>query len=327
MADNSNPQGTDLYTAQSAISAMLAPQEDTAATSDANDVEEILEDQEGVEMSEEEYSEDDLEDEVYDEEGDDDQSFDIMSATIDVDGEEITVEELKRGHLRQRDYTRKTQALAEERQALQGEYAQITQERAQYAQMLPLLAQKIEQSVEQEPDWDTLYDADPTMAAKAERQWKKQQAERQAQMQAVMAEQQRMAELEYQRGEQLKEQYTSQQREILPEMIPEWRDSKVAATEAQQVRDFLLAEGLSESQISELRSAILVKLARKAMLYDQGSRNATAAKQKPKAPSKTLRAGSRGSQPQPKSARVKVAQKAQQTGRVADAAEAIKALL
>jgi len=210
MADNSNPQGTDLYSAQSAISAMLAPQEDTAATSDANDVEEILEDQEGVEMSEEEYSEDDLEDEVYDEEGDDDQSFDIMSATIDVDGEEITVEELKRGHLRQRDYTRKTQALAEERQALQGEYAQITQERAQYAQMLPLLAQKIEQSVEQEPDWDTLYDADPTMAAKAERQWKKQQAERQAQMQAVMAEQQRMAELEYQRGEQLKEQYTSQ---------------------------------------------------------------------------------------------------------------------
>ena len=54
MADNSNPQGTDLYTAQSAISAMLAPQEDTAATSDAQDVEEIVEDQEGVEMSEEE---------------------------------------------------------------------------------------------------------------------------------------------------------------------------------------------------------------------------------------------------------------------------------
>ena len=319
MADNSNPQGTDLYTAQSAISAMLAPQEDTAATSDAQDVEEIVEDQEGVEMSEEEYSEDALEDEVYDEEGEDDQSYDILSAKIEVDGEEITVEELKRGHLRQRDYTRKTQALAEERQALESEYAQISQERAQYAQMLPLLAQKIEQSVEQEPDWDTLYDADPTMAAKAERQWKK--------MQAVYAEQQRLAELEYQRGEQLKEQYTAQQRNMLPDMIPEWRDSKVAANEAQQVRDFLLAEGLTEAQISELRSAILVKLARKAMLYDQGSRTATAAKKKPKPSAPTLRAGSRGSQPQPKSARVKVAQKAQQTGRVADAAEAIKALL
>lgn len=327
MADNSNPQGTDLYTAQEAISAMLAPQqEETAATSDAQDVEEIEQDQEGVEMSEEQ-SEDVLEDEVYDEEGDDDQSFDILSATVDVDGEEITVEELKRGHLRQRDYTRKTQALAEERQALQGEYAEITREREQYAQMLPLLAQKIEQSVEQEPDWDTLYDADPTMAAKAERQWKKQQEERQAQMQAVQAEQQRLAQIRQQHLERMQAQYFSQQREMLPDLIPEWRDAKVAAKEAQQVRDFLLAEGFSEQDVSGLTNATLVKLARKAMLYDQGSRNATAAKQKPKAPSKTLRAGSRGSQPQPKSARVKVAQKAQQTGRIVDAAEAIKALL
>lgn len=327
MADNSNPQGTDLYTAQEAISAMLAPQqEETAATSDAQDVEEIEQDQEGVEMSEEQ-SEDALEDEVYDEEGDDDQSFDILSATVDVDGEKITVEELKRGHLRQRDYTRKTQALAEERQALQGEYAEITREREQYAQMLPLLAQKIEQSVEREPDWDTLYDADPTMAAKAERQWKKQQEERQAQMQAVQSEQQRLAQLRQQQLEQMQAQYFSQQREMLPDLIPEWRDTKVAAKEAQQVRDFLLAEGFSEQDVSGLTNATLVKLARKAMLYDQGSRNATAAKQKPKAPSKTLRAGSRGSQPQPKSARVKVAQKAQQTGRIVDAAEAIKALL
>ena len=327
MADNSNPQGTDLYTAQEAISAMLAPQqEETAATSDAQDVEEIEQDQEDVEMSEEQ-SEDVLEDEVYDEEGDDDQSFDILSATVDVDGEEITVEELKRGHLRQRDYTRKTQALAEERQALQSEYAEITREREQYAQMLPLLAQKIEQSVEQEPDWDTLYDADPTMAAKAERQWKKQQEERQAQMQAVQAEQQRLAQLRQQQLEQMQAPYFSQQREMLPDLIPEWRDTKVAAKEAQQVRDFLLAEGFSEQDVSGLTNATLVKLARKAMLYDQGSRNATAAKQKPKAPSKTLRAGSRGSQPQPKSARVKVAQKAQQTGRIVDAAEAIKALL
>lgn len=327
MADNSNPQGTDLYTAQEAISAMLAPQqEETAATSDAQDVEEIEQDQEDVEMSEEQ-SEDVLEDEVYDEEGDDDQSYDIMSATVDVDGEEITVEELKRGHLRQRDYTRKTQALAEERQALQSEYAEITREREQYAQMLPLLAQKIEQSVEREPDWDTLYDADPTMAAKAERQWKKQQEERQAQMQAVQAEQQRLNQLRQQHLERMQAEYFSQQREILPDLIPEWRDTKVAAKEAQQVRDFLLAEGFSEQDVSGLTNATLVKLARKAMLYDQGSRNATAAKQKPKAPSKTLRAGSRGSQPQPKSARVKVAQKAQQTGRIVDAAEAIKALL
>jgi hypothetical protein len=338
MAENSNPQGTDLYSAQNAIRAMLAPEEDNAAATDALEAETTEEVVEEAEASEEmeateevdnsvvEGSEEELE--VEEDAGSsEDESFDILGAIVEVDGEEITVEELKAANLRQRDYTRKTQELAEQRKTLEAQYSEIERERAQYAQMLPALQQRLEQK-EQEPDWDTLYDTDPTMAAKAERQWRKQQDEREAQMQAVQAEQQRLQKLQQEKMQQMQEQYVSQQREILPEVIPEWRDSKVAAQEATQIRDFLLGEGFTEQDIGGLTNATLVKLARKAMLYDRGETRVTAAKAKPKkARAKTLRSGTKASQPRPKSDAQKAIQNAKQSGRVQDAASAIKALL
>ncbi len=337
MAENSNPQGTDLYSAQNAIRAMLAPEEDNAAATDALEAETTEEVVEEAEASEEmeateednsvvEGSEEELEVEE-DAESSEDESFDILGAIVEVDGEEITVEELKAANLRQRDYTRKTQELAEQRKTLEAQYSEIERERAQYAQMLPALQQRLEQK-EQEPDWDTLYDTDPTMAAKAERQWRKQQDEREAQMQAVQAEQQRLQALQQQKVQQMQEQYVSQQREILPEVIPEWRDSKVAAQEATQIRDFLLGEGFTEQDIGGLTNATLVKLARKAMLYDRGETRVTAAKAKPKkARAKTLKSGTKASQPRPKSDAQKAIQNAKQSGRVQDAAQAIRALL
>lgn len=337
MAENSNPLGTDLYSAQNAIRAMLAPEEDNAAATDALEAETTEEVVEEAEASEEmeateednsvvEGSEEELEVEE-DAESSEDESFNILGAIVEVDGEEITVEELKAANLRQRDYTRKTQELAEQRKTLEAQYSEIERERAQYAQMLPALQQRLEQK-EQEPDWDTLYDTDPTMAAKAERQWRKQQDEREAQMQAVQAEQQRLQALQQQKVQQMQEQYVSQQREILPEVIPEWRDSKVAAQEATQIRDFLLGEGFTEQDIGGLTNATLVKLARKAMLYDRGETRVTAAKAKPKkARAKTLKSGTKASQPRPKSDAQKAIQNAKQSGRVQDAAQAIKALL
>ena len=338
MAENNNPLGTDLYSAQNAIRAMLAPEEDNAAATDALEAETTEEVVEEAEPSEEmeateetdnsvvEGSEEELEVEE-DAESSEDESFDILGAIVEVDGEEITVEELKAANLRQRDYTRKTQELAEQRKALEAQYSEIERERAQYAQMLPALQQRLEQK-EQEPDWDTLYDTDPTMAAKAERQWRKQQEERQAQIAAVQAEQQRVQALQQQKMQQMQEQYVAQQREILPEVIPEWRDSKVAAQEATQIRDFLLGEGFTEQDISGLTNATLVKLARKAMLYDRGETRVTAAKAKPKkARAKTLKSGTKASQPRPKSDAQKAIQNAKKSGRVQDAAQAIKALL
>ena len=338
MSDNSTPQGTDLYSAQNAIRSMLAPQEDNVTTDDALEAEAAQVDEaEMPDGQEEEYeaqadnspvegSESDLDDED-DDDGDQYGSLDL-STTIEVDGEEITIEELRSGHLRQKDYTRKTQELAENRKAMEAQYQEIERERAEYAQLLPAMAERIQQAAEQEPDWDTLYDTDPVMAAKAERQWRKEQEARTAQLQAVQAEQQRMQQIAAQKQEQMQQSYLEQQRHILPDIIPEWRDKKVAATEATQIRDFLLGEGFSEQDVSGMSNATLVKLARKAMLYDRGETRANEVKAKPKKPrTKTLKSGSRASQPKRTSSAQEAQNRARKTGRVNDAAAAIKALL
>jgi hypothetical protein len=334
MSEANNPLGTDLNTAQNAIRDMIAPQEDNVTDTEALEAEAVEAEAEMPEDAEEysqEYEAEPEGDFEYEDEADEqgDASFDILAATVEVDGEEITVEELKRGNLRHRDYTRKTQELAEARREMATQAEEIERERAQYAQMLPALQERLQQPVEQEPDWDTLYDTDPTMAAKAERQWRKQQEERAAQLDAVQAERQRMAQLEHQRVEQMQSQYFEQQRQILPEIIPEWRDTSVASKEAKDIRSFLLTEGFTEQDVNGLTNATLVKLARKAMLYDKGQTRATEAKQKPKTqkPRKTLKAGSRGSQPKPRSEQQQALQRARQTGRVNDAAAAIKSLL
>ena len=338
MSDNSTPQGTDLYSAQNAIRSMLTPQEDNVATDDALEAEAAqVEDAEMPEDQEDEYeaqadnsavegSESDLDDDE-DDDGDQYGTLDL-STTIEVDGEEKTIEELRSGFLRQKDYTRKTQELAESRKAVEAKDQEIERERAEYAQLLPAMAERIQQAAEQEPDWDTLYDTDPVMAAKAERQWRKEQEARAAQLQAVQAEQQRMQQIAAQKQEQMQQSYLEQQRHILPDIIPEWRDKKVAATEATQIRDFLLGEGFSEQDVSGMSNATLVKLARKAMLYDRGETRANEVKAKPKKPrTKTLKSGSRASQPKRTSAAQEAQNRARKTGRVTDAAAAIKALL
>lgn len=333
MSEANTPLGTDLYTAQNAIRDLIAPQEDTATATEALEAEAVEAEAEMPEYEEEydqEYASEDEGDFEAAEEAEefDDASFDILSAKVEVDGEEITVEELKRDRLRQRDYTRKTQELAELRRQVESQNEEMQRERAQYAQMLPALQERLMQPAEQEPDWDTLYDTDPAMAAKAERQWRRQQEERAAQLEAVQAERQRMAQLEQQRMEEMQARYFEEQRQVLPEIIPEWRDSKVASKEAKDIRAFLLGEGFTEQDVNGLQNATLVKLARKAMLYDKGQTRATEAKKKPRTQkAKTLKAGSRGSQPKPSSEQQQALQRARQTGRVQDAAAAIKSLL
>ena len=136
MAESNNPLGTDLLSAQNAIRAIIAPEEDNAAATDALEAETTEEVVEEAEPSEEmeateetdnsvvEGSEEELEVEE-DAESSEDESFDILGAIVEVDGEEITVEELKAANLRQRDYTRKTQELAEQRKALEAKELEL----------------------------------------------------------------------------------------------------------------------------------------------------------------------------------------------------------
>jgi hypothetical protein len=334
MSEVNTPQRIGMTEATQAINSLIAPDEDTAEQIDAPD--EVLEHQDGVEMAESESEEDvsetlEAESEEEDDQEDDseDTSYDLeklLQVQLEVNGEEKTVEELRKGYLRTSDYTRKTTALADRNRSLDAEYQKVSEERAQYLQMLPVLAEQLKQE-QPEPDWDTLFNMDPKSARIAETNYRKEKQLKAEQLESIKQENERVAKLESQRVEYLNSQYLDRQRELLPDLIPQWRDSTVAQKESTELRSFLLNEGFDESAINSLQDASLVKLARKAMLYDQGANKVSEAKATPKKQKvKTLRSGSRGSQPIPKTELKRAQQRLQQSGRVSDAAEMIKNL-
>jgi hypothetical protein len=68
------------------------------------------------------------------------------------DGTQVPLQELVQGHLRQADYTRKTQELAETRKAFEAEKNGYIEQQAQVGQYLTQLAQQLEAQVKQEAD-------------------------------------------------------------------------------------------------------------------------------------------------------------------------------
>ena len=72
-----------------------------------------------TESLEEEQSEEVDEDPTEDEQDSPDEDDEEKAITVEIDGEPVSLDELKLGYLRQSDYTKKTQAVAEQRRAVE----------------------------------------------------------------------------------------------------------------------------------------------------------------------------------------------------------------
>jgi hypothetical protein len=117
-----NPSGgIGLHEATLAIDQLLGPDEDTQDEAEAQEPEEAQgyeEEPEAEEYSEEDEAEESDPDEEYDNEEVIEQELpDDLVIKVKDDGKEleVTLDELRKGYSRYSDYTRKTQALAEER--------------------------------------------------------------------------------------------------------------------------------------------------------------------------------------------------------------------
>jgi len=327
--------GSQLDDAQNAIMEMFdGTLEEEQAEGDEEIVDESPElggevDDLQTEESEEDFGDDEeaeLDDQEYDQ--DEDESAQAETFTVKVDGEQVSVslEELQNGYSRQSDYTKKSQALAEERKSFDGDRSSVTQERQQYAQLLGALQMQLQASDEPQPDFDRLYDEDPIEATRQEREWSKRQNAKQNKMQAIFTEQERVAQ------EQGKFQAEDNQRMLqaeigrLPEIIPEWRDQKVAAKESESLRKYLTDQGVAEDELSALVKANHISVLRKAMLYDQGKRRVKKATKNNR--SQSVRAGNSGSTPKPSSKLQKQKrQRLKNSGKVSDAASLLESFL
>ena len=325
-----------ISSAQSAILDMLTPSDEDTANDSSERVDESLVGGEAFDETEEEYAAEealDSEDEEVELDDDEQESDEFESDdtvfTVKVNGQEIEVglDELKAGYSRQSDYTKKSQALSEERRSFEQDRDAVLLERQQYAQLLGALQQQLNGMDEPAPDFDRLYDEDPIEATRLERQWQQRQSAKQQKMQAIQLEQQRVQEANRQYQIQTMQQILQEEVQRLPEVIPEWRNDEVAAREREELREYLINSGVAEEELQALVRANHIKVLRKAMLYDKGQKRVQRAAKDGRR-SKVVRPGSSQAQSKPGSRRQKSArQRLARSGRLDDAAHLLESML
>jgi len=215
---------------------------------------------------------------------------------VKIDGEEFDVplDELRNGYSRQQHFTKQSQKLAEEKKVFATEFQQVQEERQQYVQLLSALESQIKNMDSQpEPDWDTLYETDPIEASRQQHEWNRFNQAKNEKLQAAQAEKQRVAQIE--QREQMEQYKTllSHEAQRLQEVIPEWKDQKRAAKEQQDLKKYLINQGVSEEEVSALVKADHVKVLRKAMLYDKGKRKVSNQKNNPQKRTRVMKSGAK----------------------------------
>jgi len=242
-----------------------------------------------------------------------------------VDGEEVEVEldELINGYQRTADYTKKSQALAEQRKAIEAERVhleQVKQERQAYAQKLQALNQFLGQQNQGE-NLEALKEVDPIgYAVKvAER------SERDKQLAIVRAEQHRIAQQQQAEQQQSLQKHIASEAEKLNASIPELATPKGDEVR-KQIREYAKSQGWSDQELGSVYDHRAVLTLYKAMKFEQLQKSKPEIQKKVQQAPKMLKSGT--SAPATKSQQEKqVMQRLRQSGKVRDAAAAFERFL
>ena len=244
---------------------------------------------------------------------------------VKASGEEVEVEldELIKGYQQGTDYTKKSQALAEQRKAIEaerGHLEQVKQERQAYAQKLQALDSFLSQQ-NQGVDLDVLKETDPIGYAVAVAE----QSQREKQLAVVRNEQQRIAQQQQAEQQASLQNHLRNESEKLVSLIPELATPQGDAVR-KQIRDYAKSVGWTDQELSSVYDSRAVNTLYKAMKYEQLQKSKPELNKKLLAAPKMMRSGT--SVPQAKSSQDKQAmQRLRETGKVSDAARAFERFL
>jgi hypothetical protein len=305
--ENTNPNGSeslDVNQAASAFEGMMGDSEE-ADNSQTEGQPEYQQETDEVEYSEEESDEQPK------------QRYKVKAS-----GEEVEVEldELIKGYQQGTDYTKKSQALAEQRKAIEaerGHLEQVKQERQAYAQKLQALDSFLTQQ-NQGVDLDVLKETDPIGYAVAVAE----QSQREKQLAVVRNEQQRIAQQQQAEQQASLQSHLRQESEKLVSLIPELATPQGDAVR-KQIRDYAKSVGWSDQELSSVYDSRAVHTLYKAMKYEQLQKSKPELNKKLQSAPKMMRSGS--SAPVTRNSQDKqVMQRLRETGKVADAAKAFE---
>jgi len=297
-----NPNGTGAISVNDAISLLNTPAPDKveeerqeANASEPMETEAKITEEDNQPQAESYEDDEDDVDDVDESDEDDDYEDDEEEPQqqlykVRVDGEEIEVslDEALQGYQRQKAFTKRSQEAAEMRKAAEKEAAEAKQARDYYAQQLEVVAQQIQQTIPQEPDWVSLakeVTAEEYNAIRAEYDSRMTNLARVEQERQYVAQQQ-AAEQE----EALKKHLAAQRSEML-NRIPAWQDDERRNAERVKVIEYARNVGFSESEVANASDARAIEILYKAMQWDNLQKKKPAAKKRTKEAPRMAKAG------------------------------------
>ncbi len=301
--ENTNPQGSESLNVVQAASAFENLMGDSEEADNSQTEEQLEEVQEEVEYSDEPKP----------------------RYKVKASGEEVEVEldELIKGYQQGTDYTKKSQALAEQRKAIEAERGHleyVKQERQAYAQKLQALDSFLTQQ-HQGVDLEVLKETDPIGYAVAVAE----QTQREKQLAVVRNEQQRIAQQQQAEQQSSLQNHLRQESEKLVSLIPELATPQGDAVR-KQIRDYAKSVGWTDQELSSVYDSRAVNTLYKAMKYEQLQKSKPELNKRLLSAPKMMRSGT--SAPPAKSAQDKQAmQRLRETGKVSDAARAFERFL
>jgi hypothetical protein len=265
----------------------------------------------------EEESSDDSEGE---EQEDSEQEEQERTYRVKAAGEEkdVTLDELVKNYQLGADYTKKSQAVAEERKVVQAEYQAIQeakQLRDQYAQRLQVIEQMLSRGEEPE-NLDYLKETDPIgYAVKVA-----ELSQKEKQIAQVRAEQARINAQQEQDRQQWMSNLVRQESEKLATALPDYVDPEKGESLRKSVRSYGKELGFSDEELASVVDSRHVITLYKAMQYDKLQASKPAINKKLAEAPKVMKSGVSQSRDTNNEQYKKQKAKARATGRVADAA-------
>jgi hypothetical protein len=310
---NTTPEGSGELTVEGAANAFLGLMGGDEGSD--GQPEPQLEANESEAESEESYEESEVEQDEEVEEQEEPQKFRVKAAGEE---REVTLDELIKSYQLGTDYTKKSQAVAEERKAVEAERQAIQEAKAlrdQYAQRLEMMEQMLKPQDETE-NLAYLKETDPIgYSVKVA-----EMVERDKQLNAVRAERERIAQQQEQERQQNLQRMVAEESQKLVAAVPEFADPTKGEALRKDIRSFGKSLGFSDQELASVYDSRAVLTLYKAMQYDKLMASKPEVTKKVAQAPKVIKPGVAQSRDTGSEELKKLKARAKQSGRVADAA-------
>jgi hypothetical protein len=270
-----------------------------------------------LEANDSEAESDEYESEVEQEEAEEQEEPQKFRVKAAGEEREVTLDELIKSYQLGTDYTKKSQAVAEERKAVEAERQAVQEAKAlrdQYAQRLEMLETMLQP--QETENLDYLKETDPIgYAVKVA-----EMAQREKQLAQVQAERHRIAQQQEQDRQMQMQSLVREEMQKLTAAIPEFADPAKGETIRNDIRAFGKQLGFSDQELAAVYDSRAVLTLYKAMQYDKLMASKPEVTKKVSQAPKAIKPGVAQSRDTNAEELKKLKARAKQSGRVADAA-------